>query len=179
MSLHDEGDPSLADPDVRKGHGLLQQRWPRLEARLAELGVRVLVIECYRPEMRQQFLWGAGRTVAQLLDKGIPGRWARPNLKRVTNAWSARVSAHGHAEGNQPAAAALDICPVGKDGRAWTTDDEWTPLVAIIAREGPGFGLVHFHAPGKAVWDRPHLQLSEWCDRCHDVHMDLQCPRLN
>jgi hypothetical protein len=126
--------------------------------------------------MRQQFLWGAGRTVGALLDKGIPGRWARPNLARVTNAWSAKVSAHGHTEGNRPAACAIDVVPAGKDGRPWTLDDEWDWFCSVVAREGAGHGLVHFTSRGK-VTDRPHLQLTEWCDRCFTLHLDHSCPR--
>jgi len=168
-----------ADPDLAKGHPLLQERWPRLERiLLAKYGWKVVVIEVYRPELRQMWLYGQGRTAAELAQKGIRrAGFARPQLKRVTNAWSARVSAHGvtirgPAGTWVPAAAALDVVPVGADDRPWTVDDPWDPFVVAIAAEGPTIGLVHFHGRNKGVTDRPHLQLwPEWSDSDHRLHL--------
>ena len=161
---------TIPDRDLKKGHPMLQERWPVLEAFLRdEHGLKCRVIEVYRPELRQQWLYGAGRTQGQLLGLGIRGEFARPTEPKVTNARSARQSAHGWTEAGVPAAAALDVAPVGADNRPWTKDDPWDEFVRLIALHGPGIGLVHFHSPGKAVWDRPHLQLVEWSDRTHRV----------
>lgn len=158
-------DFTLASTDLALGHVLVQARWPVLsEFLLNRYGWVMRVIEVYRPELRQQWLYGSGRTVGKLSEYGISARFARPALPVVTNAWTARVSAHGHLEGIIPAAAALDVVPLGADGRPWTRDDPWTPFVAALARDGAAHGLIHFHAPGKQVWDRPHLQLIEWSD---------------
>lgn len=169
-----ENDHTRADPDLTKGHPLLQERWAGLVLVLEKkYGWRMRVVEVYRPELRQQWLFGSGRTVAQLADRGIVPQFARPNLPRVTNAWSAQVSAHGatvRIGGSQaiPAAAALDVSPVGEDGKAFTRDDPWDAFVAAMAAEGPMVGLVHFHSAGKAVHDKPHLQLwPEWSDSHH------------
>ena len=164
-----------ADPDLSKGHPLLQERWTVLNGiLLRKYGWTMLVIEVYRPELRQQWLYGQGRTVEQLRAKGIMRpAFARPKMKRVTNAWSARVSAHGcmirgPAGTWIPAAAGLDVVPVGEDKRPWTKDDPWDPFVVAITTEGLSVGLVHFHSHGKGVTDRPHLQLwPEWSDVTH------------
>lgn len=171
-----ENDFSRADPDLTKGHPLLQERWARLELRLrSHYGWRMVVIEVYRPELRQQWLFGQGRTVGQLKPHGISYAFSRPRLPIVTNAWSAQVSAHGctrKAGGLVvPASAALDVDPVGDDGKPWTADDPWDPFVVALAAEGPSFGLVHFKSRGK-VTDRPHLQLwPEWHDLTHTLEM--------
>jgi hypothetical protein len=162
-------DMSRPDRDLTKGHPLLKERWPVLLARLTADGFPMMVNEVYRPELRQQWLYGAGRTVRQMMDRGLSTAFARPTEPRVTNAWSAHLSAHGWTEQNQPAAAALDVVPVGADGKPWSRDDPWDAFVALLARIGPEYGLVHFHSPGKGVWDRPHLQLAEWSDSDHRV----------
>lgn len=167
-------DFSRADPDLEKAHPLLRERWRWFVVRLEKLGFKMQVIEVYRPELRQQWLYGQGRTVGQLQIHGISFAFARPKLKIITNAWSARVSAHGTTRTENgmvlPAAAALDVVPVGLDNRAWTADDPWDPFVVALAAEGPAFGLVHFHNRHKEVTDRPHLQLwPEWSDVTHQL----------
>lgn len=156
-----------ADPDLSKGHGLLKLRWPKLDARLRKAGLECQVIEVYRPDARQQWLFGQGRTGEQLEARGIDPRFARPGAI-VTDAWSALTSAHGWTEGGNPAAAAMDIDPVGLDGRPWTADDQWDPMVSLVASCAALSGLVHFMTRGK-VTDRPHLQLVEWSDRLHTM----------
>jgi len=154
-----------ADPDLSKGHILLQRRWPRLDERLRNAGIVCQIIEVYRPDARQQWLYGQGRTPDQLEARGIDPRYARPG-DIVTNAWSALTSAHGWTEAGVPAAAALDIDPVGIDGRPWTPDDPWDEFVSEVARCAAQSGLVHFKSQG-IVKDRPHLQAVEWSDRLH------------
>lgn len=149
-------------------HVLVRMRWPAIKAQLEQLyGIQMFVNETYRSDVRQQYLYGAGRSVAECQAKGIPAEFARPSESRVTNAWSATTSAHGWMEDGKPAAAALDVVPLGLDGRPWTADDPWDAFVATVAKIGPLAGLVHFHAPGKAVWDKPHLELVEWNNRLH------------
>lgn len=151
------------DRDMGKAHLLVQRRWPRLKHLLAEQGITTDINEVYRAELRQQWLYAQGRTIEQCQAKGIDGRFARDG-KIVTNAWSAKKSAHGWTEGGVPASCALDVVPVGSDGKPWTADDRWDDFVSLVAVLGAQVGLVHFHAPGKAVTDRPHVQLSEWRD---------------
>lgn len=158
------------NPDL--WHPLVQERWPLLRSRLTADGFLMWVNEGYRPELRQQWLYGQGRTVAECAAKGISPAFARPGL-RVTNAWSARVSAHGVTRTDVygrvvPASAALDVVPVGADGRPWSADDLWDPWLAKLAEYGAGVGLVHFTSRGK-ISDMPHLQLSEWSDATHSL----------
>lgn len=158
------------DPDLGKGHPLLQERVPVLENLLRHrYGWEVRRLEVYRPELRQQWLYGAGRTVGEIAPRGISPMFARPREPRVTNAWSARVSAHGFAIGDQPASCAIDLCPLGQDRRPFTKDDPWDEFVRAMVVEGLSIGLVHFHAPGKAVWDKPHLELLEWSNRARTL----------
>lgn len=168
-------DFSKADVDHAKGHPLLIERWTWLQKRLREKhGLVVLEVEIYRPELRQQWLYGSGRTVPQLQQHGISSAFAQPHLKIVTGAWSARVSAHGCTRLKDglvvPAAAAIDVCPVGDDGKKWTADDRWDAFLAALVIEGADIGLVHFHNAKKQITDRPHLQLyPEWSDATHTL----------
>jgi hypothetical protein len=102
----------------------------------------------------------------------VPPEFARPGAI-VTNAWSAKTSAHGWTETRKgvtvPAAAALDVVPVGKDGKPWTADDDWDGFLRAMTAEGYAIGLVHFHKPGEPPSDKPHLQLKEWSDASHQL----------
>lgn len=161
-------DVTKPDRDLNKGHPLLRFRWPILKKELeGQHGIITMENEIYRPDERQQYLYGGGRTPEALIEKVVNIAFARPSEPIVTNAWSARTSPHGWTINGQPAAAAIDVVPVGNDGKPWTKDDRWEELVEVIAKIGAMFGLMHFHAPGKAVWDKPHLQLVEWSDREH------------
>jgi hypothetical protein len=165
--------------DPSQWHPLVRLRWPPLLDRLERDGFQMFVNEGYRPELRQQWLWAQGRSAPECSNKGIPPAFARPGLI-VTNASSARLSAHGVTEKNDldetmPAAAALDVVPVGTDGKPWTADDPWDAWLATLAVYGAEVGLIHFTSRGK-ITDTPHLQLVEWCDRCHLLHLDRRCP---
>jgi hypothetical protein len=163
-------DVRVPDTRLELGHPLLQLRLPLLEDLLrTKYGWATRRIEIYRPELRQQWLYGAGRTVGELAPHGISAAFARPTEPRVTKAWSATVSAHGFRFGAQPASCAVDLCPLGADGRPFTRDDPWEAFVRAMAIEGPAIGLVHFHAPGKDVWDKPHLELLEWSNGTHTL----------
>lgn len=153
----------VPDRDLYKGHQLLQQRLPAFIAEAQSMGYKLVIIEIFRPEERQQWLYGQGRTPAQCSVKGVPVDYARPGAV-VTNAWSAKTSAHGYEEAGLPASCAADLVPTGADGKPWTTDDDWTAYLGVLEPIANKHGLRHFHAPGKAVWDKPHIQLVEWND---------------
>lgn len=172
-------DVEKANTDPQLWHPLVVQRWTQLQPLLERhLGCRTVVNEGYRPNARQAYLFGQGRTAMQLRVKGLDPSLARPG-NIVTNAWSAKTSAHGFVlpmctaywpEGI-PASCALDIIVLGQDDKPWTPDDPWDQFVALTTGTGPlaNIGLVHFHAFGKQVWDRPHLQLIEYSDDTHNL----------
>lgn len=167
-------DPARPCRDLSTGHELLRQRWAVLEALLAGRGYVMFVNEVGRYHVRQQWLYGAGRTEDACRRHGVPARFARPQDPVVTNAWSCATSAHGWSA-RQPdgtwrlASAALDVVPLGTDGKPWTKDDPWDGFLAAMKSDGYDLGLVHFHAPGKPPWDKPHLQLREWSDVSHSL----------
>lgn len=157
----------MPDRDIGKAHPLLASRWPALRARLSTAGIVTSVNEVWRSNERQQWLYGGGRTAAQLVARGVPTMYARPTDPLVTNAWSAATTAHGWTESGRPAACALDVVPLGRDGRPWTADDPWDEFVALVEDAVAQTGLRHFRDHGGCITDRPHLQLSEWSD-LHD-----------
>lgn len=161
----------VPDRDLTKGHRLLQARWPALKSILErELQTTFLVNEVFRSDLRQQWLYGQGRTPEQCAEKGVPVEFAREGLI-VTNAWSAKVGAHGWEEHGLPASCALDVIPLGEDGKPWTVDDPWDGFVELTTTpDSPGgqIGLIHFTSSGK-VSDKPHLQLREYSDLVHKL----------
>ena len=170
---------SAPNRDPLLWHPLVIQRWALLQPALEHaLGCRVVVNEGYRPDARQQWLYGQGRTPEQLRAKGLDAILARPGLV-ATNAWSAKTSAHGFVlpictevwPDGVPASCALDLLVMGKDNVPWTKDDPWDQFVALTTDQGllARIGLVHFHATGKQVWDRPHIQLIEYSDLLHNL----------
>lgn len=160
---------ALPNTDFTLAHSLLRQRWPVLVTELLRRTppLPLRVIEVFRSDRRQAWLYGQGRTVAQLRAVDLDPGFARPG-PIVTNAYSAALSAHGWrlADGT-PASCALDVVPVGADGQPWTRDDPWEEFVAAVRAVGDKIGLRHFSKPGKPPWDKPHLQLVEWNDRLH------------
>lgn len=160
-------DVTKPNTDRALWHPLLVARWNELDLRLAAGGIPCRVVEGYRSDERQQWLYAQGRT--------------RPG-SIVTNAKTAKQSAHGYTlvppytgdvpPAAIPAACGIDVVPLGEDGKPWTADDDWPRFVGMTTEPdsiGWNIGLIHFHAPGKAVWDKPHLQLREWSDLSHDL----------
>jgi hypothetical protein len=176
----------VPDADWYKAHPLLFEALPPALAACANEGVFFKEEEFYRPEIRQQWLYGQGRKASDCAAKGVPQDFAR-NGPIVTNAWSATTSAHGFRicsvdkthyvnglalcpvcqQPTTPAACAVDLVPLGPDGKAWTPDDPWNVFIGKLEPIFNAHGLRHFHAPGKQVWDKPHVQLVQWDDAAH------------
>jgi hypothetical protein len=156
--------------DIRLAHPLVQQRWAVLEVKCMEAGFAMFLNEVWRSDTRQQWLWAQGRTSQECMRQGIPSKFARPG-DVVTNSTRASNSAHGWMVSGGvgrliPAACAIDVVPVGRDGKPWTKDDAWNTWYEFISQpEIKALGLVHFSKPGKKPWDMPHLQLREWSDK--------------
>jgi len=173
-----EGEKANVDPAL--WHPLVVQSWAQLAPVLEEqLGVKVAVFEGYRPDARQRWLYGQGRSAVQLAKVGLDPSLSQPSLPIVTNAWSAKTSAHGYVlpmctadwPDGVPASLALDIMIFDAAGKQWANDAPWDQFVALTEDNGAltQYGLVHFHSAGKAVWDRPHLQRVEWSDAVHNL----------
>ncbi len=158
----------LPDRDLTKAHPLLRQRWAMLGGRLYHRVGKVMIWECYRPDDRQAWLYGQGRTSAELAAVGLVPTLAQPEKPRVTNAWTAKLSAHGWTlDDGTPASCALDLVPLGADDRPWSKDDPWDEFITVVAEFAPLTGLRHFAKPGRKPWDGPHVELDEWSKRLH------------
>lgn len=159
----------IPDRDLTKAHPLLRERWAQLGGRLYQRSGKVMIWECYRSDDRQAWLYGQGRTPGELAAKGLLPTLAQPDKPRVTNAWSAKLSAHGWTlDDDTPASCALDLVPLGPDDQPWSKDDPWDEFIAVVAEFAPLTGLKHFAKPGKKPWDGPHVQLwPEWSDALH------------
>jgi hypothetical protein len=170
-------DPRIPDRDLAKGHPLVQLNLPPLLVDLEQAGFPMFVEEVYRFDLRQQWLFAQGRSPEVCRLNAIPEAWARPG-PIVTNASSARASAHGFKLLNgQPASCAVDLVPLGPDGKPWSPDDPWQEFVGRLEPLLNAHGFRHFHAPGKEVWDKPHVQLVGWNDATHTLNWTPEPPR--
>lgn len=168
---------AVAITDRATGHPDLVTRLADLESRMKAKKMPYLEIEFFRYSARQGWLYGSGRGKAQMHAKGISEAYARPDEPIVTNAWSAENSAHGWVRQVEdalwvPAAAAVDIVPVGPDDKPWTKDDPIAEFVAMVAECSAAVGLRHFRNAGGHVTDCDHIQLVEWRDDLHDLISD-------
>jgi hypothetical protein len=173
-------DVTTPNRDMAFAHPWLRSSVARLQSVLELRGYPTKIIEVFRYDLRQQWLFGAGRTAAQCAIRGVGEHLARPLAKVVTNAWSAATTAHGHIEqlGGAwvPASCAVDIVPVGADGIPFTADDPWDDFTGTLEADANACGLRHFRNSAGHVSDLDHLQLSSWNDATHTL--DLTPPPL-
>ena len=103
----------------------------RVVKRAWQIGGEFFVIEGVRTKERMWETWGQGRTVAQCAAKGVPAKYAKPGLPKVT--WLSnplmsnhRVKASGYGE-----AVDLGIYPLD-----WTNKStpRWTELAGVMFR---------------------------------------------
>ena len=159
---------ALPDRDLMKAHPVMRDRWAILAGHLLAEGLKTMVWEVYRSDARQAFLFGYGRTAEELRAVGLDPALANPAEAKVTNAWTAKLSAHGWTRfDGSPAALAFDLVPLGADQKPWTKDDPWEEFVKVVARLATKSQLRHFTKPGKPPWDKPHVQAVEWSDALH------------
>jgi len=161
--------------DLATAHPVLERRFGDWLLAMKKLGFETFLNEVYRYHVRQQWLWAQGRTAAQCVNAGIPSSWARPG-PIVTNAMSCETSPHGWTRKDAsgkfvPASAAVDVVPVGADGKPWTLDDPWDDWLNAALSIEAETGLRHFRSRGKKIWDKPHLQLTEWDDANHTLRI--------
>lgn len=167
-------DVTRGSRDMALAHPALSRAWAAFRADAQMAGFPLLVLEVFRYDARQQWLYGQGRTGQDLGIKGIDPLLARPDMRRVTEAWSAATSAHGFCvtDANgvlQPAAAAIDCAPVGPDGKPFTGDDDWKNFTGWVEGVANQHGLRHFRNAAGVFPDMPHLQLVTWSDAQHTV----------
>lgn len=112
------------------------------------------IVQGYRTIAEQNNLFSQGRTQTQLLEAGLKGVLAKPNLQRVTNAIGG-TSWHNFG-------LAFDFCLLKKDKSiSWSrTDDldkdnipDWTEIVQTAMARGFDWGGNWNSFP-----DYPHLQ---------------------
>lgn len=126
---------------------------------IKEQGVKPLILETYRSQQRQNYLYCQGRTVSEVMKKGISKSFAEshcnPKVAKVT--WTVN-SLHKQRK-------AVDIVPVRKiDGEwtaIWNAKDKQT-LIIINTMQEYGFeaGANWVNNP-----DSPHFQVNGSFDR--------------
>ena len=116
-------------------------------------GVNPLVVETYRPQARQNYLYCQGRTITEATTKGINSTFAKaycnPSAGKVT--WTLN-SVHKSRK-------AIDVVPQRKvDGKTkaiWNTNDKQTQII-IKTMQKYGFEA---GANWKSSPDSPHFQV--------------------
>ena len=139
--------------DIKQLNPLVQVMLNLALADIRKQGVNPLVVETYRPQERQNYLYCQGRTIAECTAKGITTTFARaycsPKANKVT--WTLS-SVHRSRK-------AVDVVPQrkvnGKMTAIWNTKDKQTQIIInTMAKYGfePG-------ANWKTNPDSPHFQV--------------------
>lgn len=117
------------------------------------------VIEGVRSKEQAYINWGKGRTVAQLQAKGVPTKYAQPNLAKVT--WLNNPLGSKHMDGS-----AVDLVPVPID---WNDLKRFDQMASAMLRAASELGIkikwgADWNGNGKyrekGETDSPHFELS-------------------
>lgn len=139
--------------DINKLNGLVKTMLELALADIIKQGVNPLVVETYRSQERQNYLYCQGRTVAECIAKGIKKAFAEkhcnPKVSQVT--WTLN-SIHKNKK-------AVDVVPQrivnGKMTAIWNVKDKETQII-IKTMEKYGFEA---GANWTTTPDSPHFQV--------------------
>ena len=135
--------------DVRELNPLVQVMLKLAIADIVKQGVAPLIIETYRSQERQNMLYCQGRTIGEVVAKGINGTFARaycnPKGGKVT--WTLN-SVHKSRK-------AVDVIPQRNGKAIWNTNDSQTQII-IKTMQKYGFEA---GANWKTTPDSPHFQV--------------------
>jgi peptidoglycan LD-endopeptidase CwlK len=108
-----------------------------------------LVLEGVRSKEQCYINYGKGRTVAQCSAKGVPTKYAQPNLSKVT--WLNNPLASKHVTGN-----AVDLVPSPVD---WNTISKFTTISKAMKQAAKELGVDLEWGGDWTKKDYPHFEL--------------------
>ena len=108
-----------------------------------------LVLEGVRSKEQCYINYGKGRTVAQCSAKGVPIKYAQPNLSKVT--WLNNPLASKHVTGN-----AVDLVPYPID---WNTISKFTTISKAMKQAAKELGIDLEWGGDWTKKDYPHFEL--------------------
>ena len=108
-----------------------------------------LVLEGVRSKEQCYINYGKGRTVAQCSAKGVPIKYAQPNLSKVT--WLNNPLASKHVTGN-----AVDLVPSPVD---WNTISKFTTISKAMKQAAKELGVDLEWGGDWTKKDYPHFEL--------------------
>lgn len=118
--------------------------------KIREKGINPLIVETYRPQLRQYYLYGQGRTPSQCAGAGMPKKYADKYARsgaRVT--WTLN-SIHIKR-------CAVDLIPQRNGKAIWNTNDKETQsIITIMQKVGFEAGANWVNSP-----DSPHFQVDK------------------
>lgn len=108
-----------------------------------------LIVETYRPKLRQYYLYGQGRSVSECTGAGMPSKYAKEYARKGTRVTWTLNSIHIKR-------CAVDLIPQ-RDGKAiWNAKDEDTvDIIKIMESVGFEAGANWHSSP-----DSPHFQVA-------------------
>ena len=109
-----------------------------------------LVLEGVRSKEQCYINYGKGRTAAQCSAKGVPTKYAQPNLSKVT--WLNNPLASKHVTGN-----AVDLVPSPVD---WNTISKFTTISKAMKQAAKELGVKLSYGGDWTKKDYPHWELA-------------------
>ncbi len=109
-----------------------------------------MVVEGVRSREQMMINWGKGRTIAQCAAKGIPAKYAQPNLAKVT--WLNNPFSSNHATGQ-----AVDLVPYPVD---WNDLNKFRVVADAMKAAALELGVkVTWGGDWKTTKDYPHFEV--------------------
>lgn len=130
--------------DINKLNGIVKELLSLALEEIKSCGITPLVVETYRTQERQYWLYGQGRNALQLIKKKVPIKYAHkgPIVTQTINSI--------HTTG-----CAVDVIPMRNNKAIWDANDKDTKqIVAIMESYGFEAG-----ANWKNFKDSPHFQI--------------------
>lgn len=135
--------------DINKLNPIVQILLREALEQIKERGINPLVVETYRPKLRQYYLYGQGRTQAQCIGAGMPKKYAKEYAKpKETKVTWTLDSIHIKK-------CAVDLIPQRNGKAIWNSNDKETKkIIAIMEKVGFEAGANWKNSP-----DSPHFQV--------------------
>lgn len=143
--------------DVNKLNGVVKTLLSLALEEIKACGITPLVVETYRTQERQYWLYGQGRNALQLIKKKVPVKYAHkgPIVTQTLNSI--------HTSG-----CAVDVIPMRGGKAIWSANDKDTKqIIAIMQDYGFEAG-----ANWKSFPDSPHFQIKLPTPKYNSVSQD-------
>lgn len=135
--------------DVKELNPLVRVMLDEALDKIKSKKISPLIVETYRPKLRQYYLYGQGRSVSECVGAGMPSKYAKEYARKGTRVTWTLNSIHIKR-------CAVDLIPQREGKAIWNSKDEDTiDIIEIMESVGFEAGANWNSSP-----DSPHFQVA-------------------